>query len=102
MEKEQKREFTGVWIPRIIIEDEELSMTDRMIYAEIACFEVCYKSNEMLGKRYKLKADTISRVISRLVKKEYVYSNNKTGEYRQLYVVPNPRASRKKIQEPLG
>jgi len=82
---EQKKEFTGVWIPRHIIEDQDLSMTDRMIYAEIACFEVCYKSNEKLGERYGLKGGTISGVISKLVKKEYIeFLGVKEGRYRQL------------------
>lgn len=84
MEQEQKKEFTGVWIPKHIIEDVDISMTDKIIYAEIACFDICYKSNEKLGKRYGLKADTISKIVSRLIKKKYVKSNKKTGEYRKL------------------
>ena len=103
--KEQKKEFTGVWIPKHIIEDESLSMTDRMVYAEIACFEVCYKSNESLGERYKLKKNTISIIISKLIKKDYVKSNQKTGNYRRLSAnrdKPNQRGCMIKIKEPLS
>jgi DNA-binding MarR family transcriptional regulator len=84
MEQEQKKEFTGVWIPKHILEDKKLSMRDMIIFSEIACFEVCYKSNKKLGERYSLGRVTISRSISRLIKRGYVKSNKKTGEYRTL------------------
>jgi len=103
--QEQKKEFTGVWIPKHIIEDLELSMTDKIIYAEIACFKICFKSNEKLGERYNLKKNTISIIISRLIKKRYIYSNKKTGDYRQLIALkdePNQRACVKIIKEPLS
>ncbi|MDP1815212.1 MAG: helix-turn-helix domain-containing protein [Leadbetterella sp.] len=84
MEQEQKKEFTGVWIPKHIIEDDNLSMTDKIIYAEIACFEVCFKSNERLGERYGLKDRTISGVISKLKKKGYIVELGFDGRKRRL------------------
>ena len=105
MKKEQKKEFTGVWIPRHIIEDDDLSMTERFIYSEIACFEVCFKSNERLGERYNLKKNTISIIVSKLIKKGYIVSNQKTGEYRQLVALkdkPNQTGCVIKIKEPLS
>jgi len=80
----EKKEFTGVWIPRHIIEDNDLSMTDKIIYSEIACFNTCYKSNEKLGERYNLKADTISRVIGRLILKKYIKKVSFDGRNRAL------------------
>ena len=103
--QEQKKEFTGVWIPKHIIEDNDLSMTDKIIYSEIACFEKCFKSNEKLGERYSLKKNTISIIVSKLIKKGYLYSNQKTGEYRQLTALkdkPDQRACVKIIKEPLS
>lgn len=102
----QKKEFTGVWIPRHIIDDEDLTMTERIIYAEIACFIECYKSNEELGSRYKLKADTISGVVAKLIAKGYVVSLGVSGgRYRKLRALkdePNPTQGRKKILGTLG
>jgi predicted transcriptional regulator len=98
--KEQKREFTGVWIPREIIEDETLTKSEMIIYAEIASFTECRKSNESLGSRWKLKKNTVSIIISSLIKKGFIQSNNKTGEYRKLYA--NQRGSLKKIKEALS
>jgi DNA-binding Lrp family transcriptional regulator len=98
---QQKKEFTGVWIPKHIIEDQNLNMTDKFVYAEIACFNVCYKSNEKLGERYGLKADTISRIVAKLKKCGYIESFSFDGRQRQLVALkdnPNPRQHRKIIQ----
>jgi len=80
----QKKEFTGVWIPRHIIEDEELSMSEMIIYSEISCFDVCYKSNKSLGKRWGLKPNTISIIVSKLSNKGYVEKLNFNGRERAL------------------
>lgn len=97
---EEKKEFTGVWIPRHIIEDKELSITEMIIYAEISCFDICFKTNQRLGERYNLKPNTISIIISKLVKKGYIFSNQKTGEYRELVANRN-NPYLKKFKEPL-
>ena len=102
---EQQKEFTGVWIPKIVIEDERLNKTDAIVYAEVACFDVCYKSNESLGKRWGLKKNTVSIAISKLKSLGYLFSNEKTGEYRQLSVIAgnvNQRGSLRKIKEALS
>lgn len=102
----QKREFTGVWIPRHIIEDEELTMSEMMVYAEIASFIECYKSNEKLGERYKLKANTISIIVSNLIRKGYVESKGMfQGRYRVLVAKteePNQRQGMIKIKPTLS
>ncbi|MDD3607299.1 MAG: hypothetical protein PHQ20_00665 [Candidatus Moranbacteria bacterium] len=104
--EQQKKEFTGVWIPRHIIEDDSLSMTDRTIYAEVACFNVCYKSNEKLGERYGLKPNTISIIVSKLKKKGYVISlGMEDGRRRKLKAImdkPNQRHPLKKIKGTLS
>jgi len=95
MKEDQKKEFTGVWIPRKVIEDESLTMTEKIIYADIACFEICFKSNESIGERYKLKKSTVSKSISNLIEKGYLESNKKTGEYRQLMAIKDFRLFQK-------
>ncbi len=104
MHDNQPKEFTGVWIPRKVIEDKNLSMSEMMIYSEIACFDVCFKSNEKLGERHGLKSDTVSKIISKLIKKGYVYTNKATGEYRKLSVNHKPLSDKNPIDPttPLG
>ncbi len=103
---EQQKEFTGVWIPRHVIEDDELSMTDKIIYAEIACFDICFKSNEKLGERYGLKANTISIIISKLVNKGYIdnlgVSNGRNRHLIAKKDKPNQRQGMKKIKGTLS
>lgn len=71
MGDDKKREFTGVWIPKHIIEDKNLKPVDRLIYAEISCFEVCTMTNATLADRAGCSEPTASRSVSRL--KEYGY-----------------------------
>ena len=99
--EQEKKEFTGIFIPKHIIEDEELSMSEMIIYSEIACFEVCYKSNESLGSRWNLKSNTISIIISKLIDKGYVISGSFDGRHRQLMALrdkPNQIQPLKKIK----
>lgn len=80
----EKKEFTGVWIPKHIIEDKDLSMSEMIIYSEISCFEVCYKPNKSLGERWGLKERRVSDIISKLESKGYIKRHSFDGRTRQL------------------
>ena len=70
---EQKKEFKGVWIPKHIIEDEDLSCIEVILYSEISCFDVCFKSNKELAKRLRLKnKKSVSYVLKKLKDKGYI------------------------------
>ncbi|MFA6997228.1 MAG: hypothetical protein WC181_08260 [Defluviitoga sp.] len=98
---EQKKEFTGLFIPAHIIEDEDLTLSDMAIYSEIACFNICFKTNTSLGKRWKLKANTVSKIVSKLKKKGYVEELSFNGRQRKLRALRD-RQSRIKIQGRVG
>lgn len=102
MENEQKKEFTGVWIPRHIIEDDELSPVEKIIYAEIACFEVCYMKNEQLGKRYGRSERTISMIINKLKDKKYVDETIFNGRMRGLVALRDVAIARQTRRKLLG
>lgn len=71
--EEQKKEFTGVWIPRHILEDIELSWTEIILYSEIASFNLCYKKLDQLAKRCRLESkESVSRLLANLIKKGYI------------------------------
>jgi DNA-binding MarR family transcriptional regulator len=99
---EQKKEFTGLFIPKHIIEDEQLSKTEMIIYAEISCFEICYKSNETLGERWGIKARRISQIISKLEKKGYVRRESFDGRNRQLVALRDKPIARQTSKKVLG
>lgn len=79
-----KREFTGVWIPKHIIEDKKLKPVDRLIYAEISCFEVCTMTNKTLADRAGCSEDTASRSIGRLKEKGYIKIIGFNGRVRKM------------------
>lgn len=93
--EQQKREFTGVWIPKHIIEDTNLKPVDRLIYAEVSCFEVCTMTNATLGERAGCSEPTASRSIAKLKDKGYVSIIGFNGRIRKMIsltdnpIVPN-------------
>ena len=84
MEQQTKREFTGVWIPKHVIEDKQLKPVDRLIYAEISCFEVCTMTNNTLADRAGCSEDTASRSVGRLKEKGYVQIIGFNGRVRKM------------------
>ena len=80
MNKEQKREFTGVWIPKKIIEDKRLKPVDKILYAEIACFDVCYKKSSELMERCGIKKFAFNESCKRLVAYGYIKESRKFGK----------------------
>lgn len=81
---ENKKEFTGVWIPRHIIEDVNLKPVARLIYAEIACFDICTMSNETLSERAGCSEATVSRVIKQLKDSGYIKIIGFNGRIRKM------------------
>lgn len=72
---ENKREFKGVWIPKEIFLNDDLSWTERILLIEIDSLdneEGCFASNEYLSKFLRVSEITISNAISKLKKKGYV------------------------------
>lgn len=87
-------EFTGVWIPADVFQDEALAPLDLIIYAHIASFRTCFASNAWLAKRVHKSEDTISRSISKLTKAGYIELIHFDGKRREL------RACLRKSAEP--
>ncbi len=81
---EQEKEFVGLFLPKHVIEDLSLSVMEVIIYAEIACFDLCYKSNQKIGERWGVSAGRVSQIISSLKKKGYVEQVYFDGRKRYL------------------
>lgn len=90
-----KKEYTGVWIPKEVMENSNLSATDKIVYAEIACFDECYASNEWLAKRIGRSASTASKCVSRLISLGIVEPCGFDGRFRKVRVVKNCKPSKK-------
>jgi len=64
------RQFKGIWIPRIILENEKLEPIDKILWADIDSFNwednTFFKSNALIASDYGVSERTISRSIKRL------------------------------------
>lgn len=90
-----QKEYTGVWITKDVMECEELSPTDKIAYAEIACFEECYASNAWLAKRIGRSETTASRCVAHLIELGFVEQCGFDGRFRKVRVVKNGKPSQK-------
>lgn len=90
-----RKEYTGVWIPRDVMEDASLSALDKILFAEIACFMECYASNKWLANRIGRSASTVSKGIARLIELGYIEQCGFDGRFRRVRVVKNGQPSKK-------
>jgi DNA-binding transcriptional regulator YhcF (GntR family) len=65
-----EREFKGVWIPKEVWLNKDLSLTEKALLAEIDSFsgegKAFYKSNETIQEEYKVSRPTISKAFKKL------------------------------------
>lgn len=90
-----EKEYTGVWIPKEVMECKELSAIDKLVYGEVACFDECYASNEWLAKRIGRSVTTASKCISKLIELGFVEPCGFNGRFRLVRVVKNCKPCRK-------
>ena len=70
------KEFTGVWIPKAIYQDDKLSHTDKLILADI--FNLCceggdyFKTNDTIAKEINISTPSVSRTIKKLTNLNYI------------------------------
>ena len=91
--EQQKKEFTGVWIPRIVIEDKDLSSEEKILFADISSFNQCFKMNSTFAEQFGVSIPTIQRWLRKLKEKGYVIESGFDGRKRYLqgYQICNPR-----------
>ena len=78
---EPKRQFTGVWLPREILEDERLKGTEKILYAEIASFgeKGCWKKSEELMSLTGMRTSAFQASCRRLVEFGYITQSREYG-----------------------
>lgn len=88
---ENNNQYTGTWIPAVIMEDGMLSPTEKMLYAEIASFKKCYMSNEVLAARLGVSVRTVQNGLKKLSTREYIVITDNNNNSRVLSSVQNLR-----------
>ena len=78
------KQYTGVWIPKHIIECEQLSSLEKICYGEIRSFEKCYASNAWFAKRLNIHENSAGRIIRHLVKLGFVEELGFNGRFRTI------------------
>lgn len=85
---EQDRDFKGVWIPKEIWLDMDLSLIEKIILIEVDSLDVeeegCYASNKYLADFCNCTETTISTSIKRLIESGYLYQTKFDGRHRYL------------------
>ena len=98
----QIRDFKGVWIPKEIWLDTELTMLDKVILVEINSLDNgdtgCYASNEYLSEFCNCSVSKVSESISKLKKLGYLELIKTDGRHRYLRsrLLKNRRQTTKK------
>jgi len=72
----QERAFRGIWIPKSVWLNKELTTTEKFILAEIDSFRTtpwgCFMSNAAFGELLQLSPSRVSQIISKLQNMGYV------------------------------
>lgn len=81
-----ERDFKGIWIPKEIWLDDNLSALDKVILAEIDSLDDdnngCYASNQYIANFCKCSESKVSKTIANLKKQGYIYIKEFDGRKR--------------------
>ena len=84
----EKRDFKGIWIPKDVWMDKNLSALDKVILMEIDSLDIsdngCFASNEYLADFCLCSARKVSDSINKLIKLGYVSAVSFDGRQRHL------------------
>lgn len=87
MKEDQRKEYTGSWIPAHIMMDNELSPSSKILYAEIASFRICFASNAFLAERLGISESGVQKILRKLRQKGYIKLGSFDGRKRTLVCV---------------
>lgn len=83
-----QRDFKGVWIPKHIWLNNDLSMIEKVLIIEIDSLDNekkgCFASNKYLADFCGCSESAISKAISKLIKLDLLYCKNFDGRQREL------------------
>lgn len=69
---DQPTKYTGTWIPAIVMLDQELSLYDKAVYAEIASYPTFFGTNDFLAKRLNISVRKVQYSIKLLQDKGFI------------------------------
>lgn len=95
MAKDNQRGFFGIVIPKEILDDIDLNITEKFIYGYVASFtRCCFETNEAIADKLGVSESTVKHAIPKLVDKGYLFveKKNNNNSARRIYsVFDNPK-----------
>lgn len=93
--QESQRGFSGVWIPKEVLDSTELTASEKIIYANIASFsKCCFETNDRLAEKCGCDEKTVRRALTKLGELGFVvveYVNGNKSKRRIYAILDNPR-----------
>lgn len=68
-----KEESKGVWIPRCVWDNENLTLQEKALLVKVESFKECFASNEYLANFINVSVSRVKQVIKSLEEKGFVY-----------------------------
>lgn len=68
-----KEESKGVWIPRCVWDNENLTLQEKALLVKVESFKECFASNEYLASFINVSVSRVKQVIKSLEEKGFVY-----------------------------
>lgn len=88
---DNKREFLGIWIPKEIWLNKDLSINEKCLLVEIQSLDTeethCYASNEYFAEFFQCSIPTITRAITKLKNLGYIETENVDGRHRIIKMI---------------
>lgn len=69
---EQDKEYTGIWLPRHVLESKKLTDFEKLLYCEVRGFNFCYETNETIARKLSKEVNTVSKAVNKLIKLGYI------------------------------
>lgn len=95
MQNSSNRGFSGVWIPKQVLDSTELTPSEKILYANIASFDkCCFENNERLAEKCGIDERTVKRALAKLSSLGFVFVefvNNNTSKRRIYAILDNPK-----------
>jgi len=88
-DKKLKRDFKGIWIPKEIYLNDQLSWTEKILIVEIDSLDQgkgCFASNKYLAKFLHKSESQIASCISSLRKNGYIEDRSFDGRKRYISI----------------
>lgn len=93
--EDNERGFFGIIIPLELLENNELSISEKFIFGYIASFrKACFKSNQGIAEQLNISESSVSHAIPKLEKLGYIFieKDSRNNNVRRMYsVLENPK-----------